>query len=286
VKNLFSVMVIMLAGMALRGQALEQHAFFSGREYSIDLKLPPENFSGKNASWTILSRGSRVGQGKLTADDQLMRFMMRELRPGMVISASMRIGGVRRSMIANLYFFSDKPFAEMRSLSNLNIVLWPKESDLGGTLDKFGLPHTKVTELKEFEGDVLLLGGADFNIEDGLSLQLLKLAREGKKIIITPPLVGKFKLPNDEFSKVSIIPRNGLKSMRREFDNLPLASSIDIDVNGKELLMKFVSGNNGIGGAVIDIGNGMIIFSGWSLTDINNPTAIYLLRQYLDPSFR
>ncbi|NLK82611.1 MAG: hypothetical protein GX280_00835, partial [Lentisphaerae bacterium] len=181
-KNLFSVMVIMLAGMALRGQALEQHAFFSGREYSIDLKLPPENFSGKNASWTILSRGSRVGQGKLTADDQLMRFMMRELRPGMVISASMRIGGVKRSMIANLYFFSDKPFAEMRSLSNLNIVLWPKESDLGGTLDKFGLPHTKVTELKEFEGDVLLLGGADFNIEDGLSLQLLKLAREGKKI--------------------------------------------------------------------------------------------------------
>lgn len=280
---LIGLVVLSFAAVA---QELGQQAFFSGQEYIINLKFPAKVFSRKDATWVITSKNSRVGQGKLSSEEQDIKFMMKDLRPNIVVPAVMRVNGIKRRLAETWFFFSRTPFAEMKNLDKNKIGLWPADCVLAKTFEKFDLPHEKITSIQDYSGDVLFIGGADFATNKELIEQILTLALSGKKIIVTPPFIGTINLENSMFSKVTFFPRSGLRTMRREFDNLPLTSAINVSSANNALNLNFTAENNGIGGALFNVGNGCVMFSGWSLEDENNPTGIYLLRHYLWPSFR
>lgn len=277
---------LVVLSFAITAQEFEQQAFFSGQEYIINLKIPAKDFSRKDATWVITSKNSRIGQGKLSAEEQEIKFMMKDLRPNMVVPAAMRINGIKSRRAETWFFFSRAPFAEMKNLNKSKIGLWPANCALAKTFEKFDLVHEKIIKIEDFSGDILLVGGADFSANKELIEQIFKLAQSGKKIIVTPPFAGTVSLENSIFSKVTFFPRSGLRNMRREFDNLPLSSAIKISNAANALTLNFTAENDGIGGALFNVGNGIVMFSGWSLEDENNPTGIYLLRHYLGSSFR
>ena len=277
---------LVVLSCAITAQEFEQQAFFSGPEYIINLKIPAKVFSRKGATWVITSKESRIGQGKLSANDQDIKFMMKDLRPNMVIPAVMRISGTKRRIAQTWFFFSRIPFTEMRNLDKIKIGLWPADGALAKTFERFNLSHEKTTKIQAFSGDILFIDGVDFAVNKELLAQIFELAQSGKKIIVTPPFTGTVKIENKMFSKVTFFPQSGLRAMRREFDNLPLDSAINISGASNALSLNFNAESNGIGGALFNVGNGCVMFSGWSLKDENNPTGIYLLRHYLLPSFR
>ncbi len=262
-----------------------RQAFFSGVDYSITAKFN-RSFFGKEENpeitWQLIINGSELGKGKISPDDQRIVFKVNDLRPGIIVSGNLRFGIRRHQRPVVFSFFSRDPFSEMRMLKRIKIGLYPADSALNSLLDRYNLTYEKVESLDQFRGQILFVSGVDFSANPKIFNRLLRNMPRGMKIIVLPPVKGTLKFPVGMFTKTMLLPQNGIRELRREFDILPLAYNINMQVNGNSLELKFGEKGNGSGCVSFDVGQGgKLIFSGWSLEDIANPTGIYLLRYYI-----
>ncbi len=284
-----SLLVIPLALVGYDGED-ERQAFFSGVDYSITTKFD-RSFFGKEENpeitWQLEVNGSELEKGKISPSDQRIRFKVNDLRPGIIVSGNIRFSVRRRQRPMILSFFSRDPFSEMRLLKRIKIGLYPADSALNVLLDRYKLSYEKVESLDQFRGQILFISGIDFAAHPQIFNRLLRNMPRGMKIIVLPPVKGSLKFPVGMFTKTMLLPKNGILELRREFDILPLAYNINMEFNGNSIVLKFGDKGNGSGCVSFDVGQGgKLIFSGWSLEDLANPTGIYLLRYYIQSDIK
>ncbi len=282
----FVIILFLFFNAAGYDAGIGRQAFFSGEEYTVTSKLDGRAFGKDNddLNWQLTARGSDLGSGKIQRENQEFTFKINELRPGMSISAALRFGGHGRQRPVIFSFFSRNPFGEMRQLERVKIGLYPGSSPVAGLLDRYQLPYEKLNSLEDFQEGIVFIGGADFTTQPELSESLQKGLARGLKIIVLPPVKGEIKMPAKLFTKTTPLQRQKIKDLRRGFDVLPLAYGIAPQVVGDMQRLRF--SNKGMAAVTLESGRGQLIFSGWSLEDTTNPTGIYLLRYYIDPSDR
>ncbi len=276
--------MFLVCNLALIGQevALEQFAYFSGEEITITTKFEKRVFGRTGElGWQLNSKGSVLGKGKINREDQKVTFKVNELRPGMSIQANLRFSGHGRQRATNLFFFSQDPFSELKILEKTRIGVYPENSPLTQLFEHYKLHHLKLNSLKDYEGQIIYVTGADFTTTPELTDALLNLAIKGVRVIVVAPFKGTFKIKDNDFQRIISYPPQGIKSFRRDFDIPPLASGIASASDGQGLTLQFQENGGGFGAVFVTIGRGSIVFSGWSVENAANPTSIYLLRQYL-----
>lgn len=289
-KILFSAAAVLQLTLAGYDAGIGRQAFFSGMDYTVTTKLEPSSFGKDEKSelaWTLTVNDSELGKGLITLEDQRLTFKVNDLRPGIIVTGSLRFGNQGRRRPVTMSFFARDPFSGIRQLQRIKIGLYPADSPLNSLLERYELPYEKVESPEKFRGQVLLVSGVDFETTPKLFDSLLRRMPRGMKIVVLPPVKGTLKIPAAVFTKTTLLPQNGIQELRREFDVLPLAYSINMQSGGDLLTLKFSEKDKGSGGVVLDARQGgKLIFSGWSLDDLTNPTGIYLLRHHLRPDIR
>lgn len=282
----FLTLAVLQLTVAGYDAGIGRQAFFSGTEYTVTLKLD-RRFFGKGETpelnWNLTGRGTPLGSGVITPENQKISFKVNELRPGIVVPAVLKFNTHGHGRGVMMSFFSPDPFSDLRRLQRIKIGLYPADSPLAALLDRYKLPYEKVSSLDEFHGRILFISGADFTADPKLLEPLARRLQRGMKVVVLPPVKGELKFPASMFTRNTLLPRKGIRELRREFDILPLAFNINMKSDGDTLALKFSEKGRGSGGIMLDTGRGELIFSGWSLSDAENPTGIYLLRHYISP---
>jgi|GEM_PF-3346673 hypothetical protein len=287
---LFSALAVLQLALAGQDGGLEQQAFFSGMDYTLETKFGAP-FFGKDENpeliWVLSVNSSDLASGRISPENQKINFKVNDLRPGITVAGNLRFGSHARRRPVAVYFFARDPFPELRRFKRFSVGLYPADSPLNSLLENYDFEYEKIEAPEKFRGQVLFISGVDFDKNPKLLDPLLRRLPRGRKIVVLPPVSGTLKFPASMFTKTTLLPPNGIQEMRREFDALPLAYNINMQTSGDSLTLKFSDKGQGSGGVVLDTRQGgKLIFSGWSLDDLTNPTGIYLLRYHMRPDIR
>ena len=222
---------------------------------------------------------------------------------------------IRRSNIIrrSLYFFYPNPFeGQKKALKERQIGVW--ETTEGGTLSallkSLEVPFAEVADPIQFNGQILLVTGIDFDSSPGALDALLELTKKGKKVIIMPPISGKFTLDVDKFDGIvlggkeyiiggnnfgvpplgglgsSSIPPKGGTPNRKKFDTESwngktiAQTRFNLIPSGETIELEFNKANKGFTYCELRKEKGKVIITTWDI--INgakiSPTPVYLFK--------
>jgi hypothetical protein len=226
----------------------ECRTFYADREHTFTVVT--KSLTGESLNWNLRYAGRTLAAGKRTIPENgevKISFQFPKLNPGVIAETefSCWVGkkalGTRSQALGknehrtsnknelrrNLFFFNPNPFeGQKKALEERQIGVW--EASEGGTLSELlkslEVPFAEVADPEQFNGDVLLVIGIDFDSSPGTFDALLDLVKKGKKIIIMPPTLGKFPLNADKLDGI-ILGGNeyiGIRSqalgIRKKFD--------------------------------------------------------------------
>jgi hypothetical protein len=222
--------------------------FYAGREHTLTVKT--QGLTGERLSWNLRYAGRTLasGQRQVPQNGEVkISFQFPELNEGVVAEVEFSCFTGEKNVVRDpgselgeeelkktLYFFYPDPFKNKKeALKKLKIGIWePSEGEaLSEFLKSIEVPYAKVADPAGFQGEVLLVSGIDFDEFPGGNETLLKLVKNGKKVIILQPFSGTFaKLAEDMDSIIFTgneyingrntfgVPPKGGTPNRRKFD--------------------------------------------------------------------
>jgi len=268
---------------------LSQQNFYAGEKYRLKVTLPGNSTSQSGVAWTINSMGAELCAGNATVKPDgtfEIEFTAPRLNPDVSVKAELICRNIPGAPAATLFFRSAEIFIPLAAVEALKLnILKTGEADdpLTAAFKTRKIPVKQIGSLEEFDGQVLIVCGMDFDENQEAAKTLAGLAAQGKKIIILPPLKGHFPAGNRQFDQIMLGKTAYIKSLNKEFD-LPLTAGTFTTAAWDESFVLTCSNQaDAFSCGIFKAGRGAVIITTWDLSKMQetNPSAWYLLKTWL-----
>jgi hypothetical protein len=285
-KRIIFIIAVVCAGSAWAKKViLSQQNFYAGQKSEFTI-LQPKLTGAVNWRLTFFGRFSQAGRFVASENEGRIEFKAPNLNPGVTVKGKFTVKSSSKTLGFPIYLYSQEPFIDKTEFNKLKICVWNLGQDanwLELLLKKNGITFKQTDNFDNFDGNLLLISGIDFNEFSNITENLFNWCKHGKKIIILAPISGLFPLPAETFEEFTAFKSAAIHKFNKKFDLLPVLSTFKHASADESSSLDFSKKQNGYSFCRIKHGKGEIIFCGWDIQGKlkTNPTALYLLKMLL-----
>jgi hypothetical protein len=282
-KRIIFIIAVVYAGSAWAKKViLSQQNFYAGQKSEFTIQQP--KLTGVvNWRLTFFGRFSESGKFVANANEARIEFKAPNLNPGVTVKGKFTVKSSSKTFGFPIYLYSQEPFIDKAEFNKLKICVWNLGQDANWIellLKKHGITFKQTDNFDNFDGDVLLISGIDFNEFSGIAENLFNWCKNGKRIIILAPILGLFPLPSEAFEEFSAFKSTAIHKFNKKFELLPTLSTFKHASSDELSSLDFSKKQNGYSFCRIKHGRGEIILCGWDIQGKlkTNPTALYFFK--------
>jgi hypothetical protein len=275
--------------------------FYADKEHTF--AIIAINEVGKSLNWNMKYAGRTLAAGKQTVPNNgivTIKIDFPKLEKEVIVTTEFSYFIDRNKVFKRqLFFFNPNPFeGQKKALEERQVGVWDagSENTLGEFLKDLEVPFAEVADPEQFSGKVLLVSGLDFDHAPGAIEACLKLAKQGKKVIIMPKISGKITIPLNKLDEIKLGKNNLIKGnshqpigIRKKFDTKNWngktinQKSIKLNPNGENIDLAVVEEANSFTYCELSKGKGKVILLSWDIVTgaKQSPSPVYLLKEML-----